>query len=110
MGVLKVTREREQVTVAGNVLYTCPDNTFAEVTFAVAVNVDASNNTALTITATPKGGSAATYVPGRVIPAAKSDPLPEMNGFPLDAGDSITVSAGAEDDINVKFKILETTQ
>jgi hypothetical protein len=100
--------EVEQLAITTAVVYTTPSNTTALVTFCVAVN-ESSSNSSFTVTVTPSGGSAATYIPDKAIPAGHSNLMPEILGLGLDAGDVINAFAADASAVNLKLRILEST-
>ncbi len=100
--------EIEQLATSTAVLYTTPSNAKSLVTFCVAVNQSISNTT-FTITVTPSGGSAATYIPARAIPTGRANLMPEILGMGLDSGDVINAFAADASAVNLKMRILEST-
>lgn len=110
MTVIKVAHESEQVPTAGEVGYTCPSTAkYAEVTFGLCTNEDASNDS-LTVYVIASGGSAADtniYIDGRTITAAGNDTLDELIGLVLEPGDKVVPRASAADRLNFKLGIKE---
>ncbi len=100
--------EVDQLASSTAIIYTTPSNATALVTFCVAVN-EASSNSTFTVTITPSGGSAATYIPARAIPTGRSNLMPEILGMGLDSGDVINAFAADSDAVNMKLRILEST-
>jgi len=110
MAELNVVVEVEQLASSTAVIYTASTspNTKALVTFSLATNTS-STNTTFTITVTPSGGSAATYIDARTIPGKKNDFVSDILGMRLDPGDAISAFASDASRINLKLAILEST-
>lgn len=110
MTISYVDAVTEQVPASATTVYTCPSTVkSAQIIFANCTNEDASDTT-LTVNIAQSGTSVAVtnqYFPSTTITAGTTNGVTSIVGAILNAGDFVSVTAGAADRLNFKLGIKE---
>ena len=100
----------EQLPAADTTLYTAPSTVeSAHIIAAVACCEDATGDS-ITVNIVQSGGSVAVsnqYLQAKSVAAGATEPLADLIGLVLKAGDFISATAATVDRLNVKFTIKE---
>ena len=109
MSITKRNVTQEQVPASDTTIYTAGNVSWAEITHAKVHNADASNNTSITVNVIRGAGSASSsnlYI-NKIVPSDSTLSIFEIVGTVLLNGDSVSIAAGAANDLNFDMGIKE---